>query len=659
MTNPTALLWLGLIVPVVIFYVLKVRLRRVPVSTILFWRQIYNEHQPRSLWRRWRHRLSLLVQILLVCLLVLALTDPHFAWEVRQARRSVLIVDNSASMTATDVTPSRLAQAKDSANLLIGAMRFGDEIAVVTAGGRPQVTCGFSSRSRRLVSTVDGIAATDSPTHVADAVELARRLLGQRDDEHRREILVLTDGGLDTARREGSSVAPNNQATERDQPELLVRRFGTSSAGNVGITRFQVRRSLIDPLGYEILVEVTNLSDEPIETRLEIDLNQDLVDVVPLQLAPGQCWSQTLEKTSADGGVLVAKLDHADPLAADNSAWAVLPRRDPLSVTLVTEGNLFLQKVFESHPLVRLTNVEPAAWKPEIGSTLTVFHRFVPKRLPAGSVLFIDPRASCDLWQVGESLPNLIVGRQASDSPLMAHVRLDNVLMPEARQLTLASTDGVHVLAASVSGDPLLLTIERSGTKSLVLTVNLDEGDLPLRTAFPILMANALTWFTDSRGELREALSTGTTTQVQLPALRNSVSGDTPSKFVGTHDQRLWLQAPDGRRQPLPHNIERLTLGPFDQCGLWSLVAAPPGKAELNLGKSSEPVATVLLELACNLANRTESELRLKNFEMTNGSTAPLRTTSWDNRPVWFVLVLLAWLLLALEWWAYQRRWIA
>ncbi len=659
MTNPTALLWLGLIVPVVIFYVLKIRLRRVPVSTILFWRQIYDEHQPRSLWRRLRHWLSLLIQILLVCLLVFALTDPQFAWDNRPARCLVLILDNSASMNATDVIPSRLSQAKESANLTIGAMRFRDEIAVVTAGGRPQVTCGFSSHRRQLANAVDSITATDSPTHVADAVELARRLLGQRDDEHRREIFVLTDGGLDTAHREGSSVAPKNQATERAQPELFVRRFGTSSTGNVGITRFQVRRSLIDLLGYEILVEVTNLSDEPIECRLEIDLNQDLVDVVPLQLTSEQRWSQTLVKSSADGGLLVAKLDRADALAADNSAWAVLPRRDPLPVTLVTEGNLFLQKVFESHPLVRLTIVEPAAWKPEIGGMLTVFHRFLPQRLPAGSVLFIDPRESCDLWHLGESLPGLIVGRQASDSPLMAHVRLDNVLMREARQLTLSSTDGVHVLAASVSGDPLLLSIERSGTKSLVLTVNLDEGDLPLRTAFPILMTNALTWFTDLRGELRETISTGTTTEVELPALRKSVGADAPSETVGAFDQRLWLQAPDGRRQPLPNHAQRLTLGPFDQCGLWSLVVASSRKAEPKLSQSSEPFATVLLELACNLANHSESELRLKNFELTNGSTAPLTTSTWDNRPVWFALVLLAWLLLALEWWAYQRRWIA
>ena len=382
MTNPTALFWLGLIVPVVIIYVLKVRLRRVPVSTILFWRQIYDEHQPRSLWRRLRHWLSLLVQILLVCLLVFALTDPHFAWEDRQSRRIVLIVDNSASMNATDVIPSRLELAKESARLAIGTMRFGDEIAVLTAGGRPQVSSGFSSHSRQLVSAVDGIAATDSPTHVGDAVELAGRMLGRHGDKHRREILVLTDGGLDTSRREGSSVAQKTPATERALPELHFRRFGTSSAGNVGFTRFQVRRSPIDPLGYEILIEVSNLSDEPIDTRLEIELNQDLVDVIPLQLAPGQRWSQTLEKTSADGGLLVAKLDRADALAADNSAWAVLPRRDPLPVTLVTEGNLFLQKVFESHPLVRLINVELWKWIDAHGKEFGIGRPYLDKDPP-------------------------------------------------------------------------------------------------------------------------------------------------------------------------------------------------------------------------------------------------------------------------------------
>src|SRR3954449_5021962 len=107
LANPTALLWALLAVPIVIFYILKLRLRRVPVSTVIFWRQIFEEKKPRSLWQRLRHLLSLLCQLVLLAFLVVALTEPFFSWELLQARRIVLIVDNSASMKATDVAPSR------------------------------------------------------------------------------------------------------------------------------------------------------------------------------------------------------------------------------------------------------------------------------------------------------------------------------------------------------------------------------------------------------------------------------------------------------------------------------------------------------------------------------------------------------------------------
>src|SRR5438067_3750699 len=108
LANPLALAWGLLVVPVVIFYILKIRLKRVPVSTVLFWRQIFDEKRPRSLWQRLRHLVSLLVQLLLLLLLVAALTEPFFSWETLSAQRVILVLDNSASMNATDVAPSRL-----------------------------------------------------------------------------------------------------------------------------------------------------------------------------------------------------------------------------------------------------------------------------------------------------------------------------------------------------------------------------------------------------------------------------------------------------------------------------------------------------------------------------------------------------------------------
>src|SRR5205814_2277083 len=106
LANPTLLLWAGLAIPIVVFYILKIRLRRVPVSTVLFWRQIFEEKQPRSIWQHLRHLLSLLLQLIFLCLLVFALTEPFFHWEVLEARRIVVVLDNSASMNATDVNPS-------------------------------------------------------------------------------------------------------------------------------------------------------------------------------------------------------------------------------------------------------------------------------------------------------------------------------------------------------------------------------------------------------------------------------------------------------------------------------------------------------------------------------------------------------------------------
>ncbi|MFM9963924.1 MAG: vWA domain-containing protein [Planctomycetaceae bacterium] len=662
LASPHALLWLAALIPVVVFYILKIRLRRVPVSTMLFWRQIYDEQQPRSIWQQMRHWLSLLAQVVLILLLVGALADPFFAWETRQLRRIVLVVDNSASMNATDVSPSRLAAAKDEALRVIRELRFRDELAVITAGGTPRVVCGFSSHGRTLTQAVDDVVATDNPTRVLEAVELARRLLGERQNEHRREIVVLTD------RSSGGSPEFAAEPNTGEPPVLRRRYFGTN-AGNVGITQFQVRRSLSDPLGYEILAEVTNASDEAVECRLEIDLNADVVDVVPLKLTPGQRWSQSFEKTSADGGQLMAKLDRVDALATDNRAWAVLPMREPIQVTLVSEGNLFLQKVFESNPLVTLNRIEPfgrtsiadsrsaagglSPFPSVPNAGITVLHRHVPEVLPSGAVLVIDPRESCNLWQIGEAIQNPIVHQQdkESSSSLLSHVRLDNVVMPEARQLKFVSDEGVKVLARSLAGDPLLAIIERPGRKVLLLTVNLDEGDLPLRTAFPILMMNAMNWWTENRGELRESLPTGAITEIDVAALsrnrsltlRVGTAGLTPdSESQATNNRSLTLIAPDGRHSALPMGAERFSLGPFDQCGVWRVVDSD----------------TTLLELACNLADRSESDVRVPNAD--EATTTAVVSANWlSHRPVWFWLIAVAWLLMAVEWWAYQRRVIA
>ena len=139
--------------------------------------------------------------------------------------------------------------------------------------------------------------------------------------------------------------------------------------------------------------------------------------------------------------------------------------------------------------------------------TLVVLHRFVPEKLPSGPLFVVDPQGPCDFWDLGEELGAPLITQQMSDSPLMAHVRLDNVQMPTAQQLKFHQP--AQVLAGALTGDPIFAAWNRPTGKILVLTGNLDEGDLAFRTAFPILVANSVGWFNSNIGELREIARVG------------------------------------------------------------------------------------------------------------------------------------------------------
>ena len=299
---------------------------------------------------------------------------------------------------------------------------------------------------------------------------------------------------------------------------------------------------------------------------------------------------------------------------------------------LVSAGNLFLRKVLEANPLVKLSVATKLPDQIPPG-TILVLHRQDVKTIPAGHVIVVDPSGASDLWQFGGVVQNPIVAKQEKEHPLMSHIRLDNVLMPEAKLLTPNATPKSQVLASAANGEPLLIAWDRPNGKVIALTVNLDQGDLPLRTAFPIVMLNALSWFAGGKGELQEARATGDVTEVTLPA---SLSSTEPV-----------LVSPSNKKRPLPPNQEKVTIGPFDEVGIWRI---EPKEPEQN--KTVRPI-----EIACNLANARESDLNPLTSAIVNTAASASSLGGWG--PIWFILLVLATLLIIVEWCLYQRRWIS
>lgn len=672
--NPIAWLLALAAGPIIVFYILKLRLRRMPVSTNLFWKQIYDEKPPRSIWQYLRHLLSLLVQLALVALLVAAVTDPYFPWQLLEARRVVVVIDNSASMRATDVSPSRLEAAVDSAVALAEGLRFRDEMAIVLAGPRPEVVVGMSSHVPTLKRALAAISLSDNPTEVAAAIELGKQLVG---DHPHGQIVVFSDGCWKMAAPESPSIAPTTPIL-KSQPtggvaaaepvtHVEYRIFG-SKAANLGITQFQVRRSLIDPIGYEILIAVLNASPAEVKCRIELELAGVPIDILPLTLKPEEAWSRSLEKTSLEGGRLTAKLTQIEPadtakakskpagiaaplngLTTDDAAWAVLPEREIQRVMLVTPGNLFLQKVLEANPLVQVEvrHDFPERWPAD---TIVVLHREIPTTLPPGKVFIVDPLGSCDAWEMGGVIENPIVTEQDKASSLMTHVRLDNVLMPEARQLTYKTPP--KVLAGALSKDPVYAEVSRADGKCLVLTVNLDRGDLAFRTAFPILVTNALGWFAGDAGALHESLATGAVVSVDMRTTETD------------GDETLILSSPTGKQKAVARpaleaqrlsnesssesetssDVELVSLGPFDECGIWTVAKS-----------GADPTQRPITELAVNLADAQESDLRPPD-ELLAQRQQDAIISRWLARPLWFYLLSAACALFVTEWFLYQRR---
>ena len=291
------------------------------------------------------------------------------------------------------------------------------------------------------------------------------------------------------------------------------------------------------------------------------------------------------------------------------------------------------------------------ASRPDPGPAgITVFHKNVPAKLPPGPVLVIEPTTATDLWTIGEVQQNPIVTKQDKDSPLMAHVRLDNVLMPEARQLKI-NAPKVQVLATSLTNDPLYAAIDRPEGKVLVLTVNLEKGDLPLQTAFPIMVANALGWFAGTKGELaRVALDRASSPTSSLPP-----SAEAGERWAG-------LVAPDGRIETTARRgqqgdgrparpVRRLVDRPAPDEG-------PEIKIEAKLGRRSSGS-----EAAAGSGVQPGEPARerppLNPLAKTTAPSGVAGRRGFGGWPIWVVLCSMALALAGLEWYLYQRRWIS
>src|SRR6185503_12512491 len=115
---------LALVPPAIIaLYFLKLKRQPLEVPSTYLWSRTIEDLHVNSLWQRLRQSLLLFLQLLVIALIALTLLRPGWTGTKLEGERFVFLIDTSASMAATDVSPSRLDQAKQQAIALIDQMK--------------------------------------------------------------------------------------------------------------------------------------------------------------------------------------------------------------------------------------------------------------------------------------------------------------------------------------------------------------------------------------------------------------------------------------------------------------------------------------------------------------------------------------------------------
>ncbi len=297
--HPLALLWLLAAVAVVLLYRRRLRLRQEQVATDMLWQRVFAAEDKRDAWQRWRHPVSLAVQLTVLLLLVLAAAEPR----IPGPRCVVLVVDNSAGCTAADGGLTRLDQAKETARRLIGRLRACDSAAVLSTGGTVGVRCTLTDNHQALEEAVASIEPVRAPARMTPAVEVARRMLGERP---RGEIKLLTDGCF--AGAEELAAAKHVELIRVGQP-----------VGNAAVTRLAARRLPGESQRGHVLVEVTNFSEADVTCTLVLTLDAATVEERSITVSPGGGRPTIFDLPSVpDAGTLTARLAHDDAYAEDN-----------------------------------------------------------------------------------------------------------------------------------------------------------------------------------------------------------------------------------------------------------------------------------------------------------------------------------------------------
>lgn len=475
--TPLAFLFALLVLPIVILYMLKMRRREVQVPSVLLWQRLLRDREANAPWQKLKRNLLLILQLLLLAALVFALVRP-FLEVPAVARGSVIVLlDASASMQATDVSPSRFEVARTAVAQLIDGLGSDGDMALILVGQQPAVLAANTRDAAVLRAALAGARPEAGPADWEAAFALARGAT-RAGEAIQTTTVIVSDGGLPAA---GLPGLPGD-----------VRYIPIGADGaNLAIEALALRPTDSGP---QLYARVANHGATDMSATLSMLANEALLQAETVSVAAGGSVDVVLRELPAEAAVYRATLtgaggDRPDGFALDDQAWAVYQPPNAGRVLVFTPGNVFLEQILTALPGLQPFRAAPTAPLPNEPFDLYVTDGLTTEIAPAEADLLIINPITSTLFEVGGVFTNTALSRVAQSDPLARFLDWRDVNVREARQIVPPAWARVLVQA---EGGPLVFAGETAGRRVAVIAFRLQDSDLPLKLDFPVLMANLL-----------------------------------------------------------------------------------------------------------------------------------------------------------------------
>lgn len=642
-------------VGIILLYFLKLRRHPLPVSSTFLWQRTIEDLHVNSLLQRLRRNLLLFLQLLVVALAAIALLRPGWQGDSSGERRTIFLLDASASMAATDLVdaPSRFDEAKKRIDEQIDAMRGGDAAMIIAFSDRAEILHDFTTDRRRLRDALAAARVTQRPTDLNEALRAAvglanpyqagppgsagvaaPRAAAAGDPAGSATLMIYSDGG----------VRPLDEIDLSGVATTFVR-IGTAAPRNLGILGFSAERDVERPEQVHAFARIVNFSPEPLDGTVTLSLDGQLVDAEAVDVAAGEETGVSFELASLEAAELTLELEVDDHFAADNIAYAALRPLRGISVLLVTPGNEALELALQTDQVTDLGQVDarPVEYlasdefrdRAAAGrDDLIIFDRCAPSEMPAANTFFIGALPPQD-WAAGDVVSPVLPVDVERTHPLMRFLDLYGLKIVEGRPLQ-APRGAVSLLTAD-SG-PVLALAPRAGFQDLVMGFEIlsetERGiafntDWPVQRSWPVFIYNVL-----------RNLGGG----VAAAAAPSHQPGEAVVLRVDNRLDAVRVDMPDRRSKQLSVAAAgQVTFSATEQIGAYRVMV--PGE-DLPINR-----------FTINLFDSRESDLQVgdaiqvgRESIVASAAVAPSRSELWR----WLLIGALG--MLAVEWFVFNRR---